>query len=106
MQVLFATHSIPSTDAAKSGPEARGFDDDGAYAAQHQAVAEVVMAAAEAALELDLPRTAARPSPGSSSTSRAAARPRMPWLEPDINDAIDALAGGPTRPSSSCRSGS
>jgi ferrochelatase len=55
IQVLFATHSIPSTDAAKSGPQSRGFDQDGAYAAQHKAVAEVVMAAAEAALELEIP---------------------------------------------------
>src|ERR1700712_2933461 len=43
--VLFSTHSIPSTDAAKSGPESRGFGEGGAYAAQHLAVAEVVIAA-------------------------------------------------------------
>ena len=43
--VLFSTHSIPSTDAAKSGPASRGFGEGGAYAAQHRAVAEVVVAA-------------------------------------------------------------
>ena len=41
VEVLFATHSIPSTDAAKSGPAERGFGEGGAYAAQHLAVAEV-----------------------------------------------------------------
>ena len=41
--VLFTTHSIPSTDAAKSGPAAREFGEGGAYEAQHLAVAGVVM---------------------------------------------------------------
>jgi ferrochelatase len=78
--VLFATHSIPSTDAAKSGPESRGFGAGGAYAAQHLAVAEVVMAAQTVAPEHSLVYQS-RSGP-----------PSMPWLEPDINDAIDALA--------------
>lgn len=78
--VLFTTHSIPSTDAAKSGPEARGFGAGGAYAAQHLAVAEVVMAAQET-----------KPAHSLVYQSRSGP-PSMPWLEPDINDAIDALA--------------
>ncbi|WP_396599646.1 ferrochelatase [Frigoribacterium sp. R86507] len=97
VQVLFATHSIPSTDAAKSGPEARGFDADGAYAAQHKAVAEVVMAAAEAALDLDLPEGGGTTVPWQLVYQSRSGPPSMPWLEPDINDAIDDLAGGPTR---------
>ena len=78
--VLFTTHSIPSTDANKSGPEARGFGEGGAYAAQHLAVAEVVMAAQET-----------QPAHSLVYQSRSGP-PSMPWLEPDINDAIDALA--------------
>ncbi|RPE77714.1 ferrochelatase [Frondihabitans sp. PhB161] len=93
IQVLFSTHSIPSTDAAKSGPEARGFDGDGAYAAQHRAVAEVVMAAAEAALELPSDTTV----PWQLVFQSRSGPPSMPWLEPDINDAIHALNGGPTK---------
>ncbi|ROQ37175.1 ferrochelatase [Frondihabitans sp. PhB188] len=93
VQVLFSTHSIPSTDAAKSGPEARGFDADGAYAAQHRAVAEVVMAAAEAALELRSDATV----PWQLVFQSRSGPPSMPWLEPDINDAIHALKGGPTK---------
>ncbi|WP_121371920.1 ferrochelatase [Frondihabitans australicus] len=93
VQVLFSTHSIPSTDAAKSGPESRGFDADGAYAAQHRAVAEVVMAAAEAALELDSETSV----PWQLVFQSRSGPPSMPWLEPDINDAIHALAGGPTK---------
>lgn len=80
--VLFTTHSIPSTDAAKSGPAARGFGEGGAYAAQHLAVAEVVIAAQniEAPLAWDLVYQS-RSGP-----------PTQPWLEPDINDKIRELS--------------
>lgn len=80
IEVLFATHSIPSTDAAKSGPAERGFGEGGAYAAQHLAVAEVVMREAGAddvAWQLVYQSRSGPPS--------------MPWLEPDINDAIAEL---------------
>ncbi|WP_353808264.1 ferrochelatase [Agromyces sp. SYSU T00194] len=77
VEVLFATHSIPSTDAAKSGPAERGFGEGGAYAAQHRAVAEVVMREAGAS---DVPWQLVYQS--------RSGPPSMPWLEPDINDAI------------------
>lgn len=79
-RVLFATHSIPSTDASKSGPAARGFGPDGAYAAQHLAVAGVIMAQHED-IGWDLVYQS-RSGP-----------PTQPWLEPDINDRIEELAG-------------
>ncbi len=86
-RVLFATHSIPETDAVKSGPAERGFGTGGAYAAQHRAVAEVVMAAAAgggtAGWELVYQSRSGPPS--------------MPWLEPDINEAIERLAAEGTR---------
>ena len=82
--VLFSTHSIPSTDAAKSGPEARGFGEGGAYAAQHSAVAEVVVAAQD--------DDAAAVSWSLVYQSRSGP-PTQPWLEPDVNDAIEELAG-------------
>ncbi len=80
VEVLFATHSIPSTDAAKSGPAERGFGEGGAYAAQHLAVAEVVMREAAAS---DVPWQLVYQS--------RSGPPSMPWLEPDINDAIAEL---------------
>ena len=79
--VLFSTHSIPSTDAARSGPVSRGFGEGGAYAAQHLAVAEVVIAAQQATAAWSLVYQS-RSGP-----------PSMPWLEPDINDTIAELAG-------------
>ena len=81
--VLFSTHSIPSTDAAKSGPSFRDFGEGGAYAAQHRAVAEVVVAGTDANWSLVFQ---SRSGP-----------PTQPWLEPDINDAIRELAGGGIR---------
>jgi ferrochelatase len=79
--VLFSTHSIPSSDAERSGPKSRGFGPDGAYAAQHLAVAEVVMHEAAASEDWSLVYQS-RSGP-----------PSMPWLEPDINDSIAELAG-------------
>ena len=79
--VLFSTHSIPSSDAERSGPASRGFGPDGAYAAQHLAVAEVVMHEAAGAQKWSLVYQS-RSGP-----------PSMPWLEPDINDSIAELAG-------------
>jgi ferrochelatase len=80
VEILFSTHSIPSVDAAKSGPAERGFGEGGAYAAQHLAVAEVVaQAATDGVVGWQLVYQS-RSGP-----------PSMPWLEPDINDAIAEL---------------
>ena len=80
IRILYSTHSIPSTDAARSGPADRGFGEGGAYAAQHLAVAEVVsQEAAGGVIGWDLVYQS-RSGP-----------PSMPWLEPDINDRIAEL---------------
>jgi ferrochelatase len=86
VEVLFATHSIPSTDAARSGPAERGFGEGGAYAAQHLAVAEVVMAAATSSI------AEAVDTPWQLVYQSRSGPPTMPWLEPDINDAIALLS--------------
>ncbi|CAN5133776.1 ferrochelatase [soil metagenome] len=76
--VLFATHSIPTADAERSGPQGN------AYQSQHLAVAEVVMAATQPAIGWDLVYQS-RSGP-----------PTQPWLEPDINDRITELAASGT----------
>ena len=81
LEVLFATHSIPMADAERSGPSDLGLGEGGAYAAQHRAVAEVVMEAADQA------RT-----PWQLVYQSRSGPPSQPWLEPDVNDAIAALA--------------
>ncbi|WP_188241685.1 ferrochelatase [Microbacterium thalassium] len=92
IRVLFSTHSIPTADAERSGPREgdpahRDFGAGGAYAAQHLAVAEVVMAAVAA----EIP-SAARVGWELVYQSRSGP-PSQPWLEPDVNDVIADLPG-------------
>ena len=84
--ILFTTHSIPSADAAASGPRDVDWGPGGAYEAQHRAVAGVIMAAMP---EVD------RPAWSLAYQSRSGP-PAMPWLEPDVNDAITDLAAAGT----------
>jgi ferrochelatase len=86
VHVLFSTHSIPVTDAAKSGPADRGFGAGGAYEAQHLAVAEVVMAAASST-----------PYSWDLVYQSRSGPPTQPWLEPDVNDRIRELAANGTK---------
>jgi len=83
VEILFSTHSIPMTDAAKSGPAALGFGEGGAYKAQHLAVAQVVIDGDSVAEPIQ--------SPWQLVFQSRSGPPSMPWLEPDINDAIALL---------------
>ncbi len=85
VQVLFSTHSIPTADAERSGPRDVDFGDGGAYAAQHLAVAGVVMAAVRA----EVPEAAE--SRWELVYQSRSGPPSQPWLEPDVNDVIAAL---------------
>lgn len=82
VEVLFATHSIPTADAERSGaPDLHEWGPGGGYEAQHLAAAEHVMAEAAPGVAWQLVYQS-RSGPAS-----------QPWLEPDINDAIEALEG-------------
>ena len=80
-RVLFTTHSIPLAMAEASGPRGR-FDANGAYVAQHQAAIECVLGSVHG-------RGVAVPAWSLVYQSRSGS-PRVPWLEPDINDALRA----------------
>lgn len=80
--LMFVTHSIPTAAAEASGPE---FGEGGAYVAQHLAVAEAVV-------ERSRDRGSSRPATWSLVYQSRSGAPSTPWLEPDINDAIDTLA--------------
>jgi ferrochelatase len=82
-RVLFATHSIPTATATASGPPGAALGPDGAYGAQHRAVAAVVMAG----LGGDLAAV-----PWDLVFQSRSGSPHVPWLEPDVNDAIEAAA--------------
>ncbi|MFP5347542.1 MAG: ferrochelatase [Actinomycetes bacterium] len=81
-RLVFVTHSIPTAMADTSGP------DGGAYVAQHQDIAAVVtrMVGERTGqlLEWDLVYCS-RSGP-----------PSQPWLEPDVNDHLEALADAGT----------
>lgn len=95
IHVFFATHSIPDSDAAAAGPrplaeeltrrtgaepgETNGAD---AYSAQHLAVAEILMDMVDEAAGIDW----------SLVYQSRSGPPSVPWLEPDINDAMEELA--------------
>ncbi|ERG64236.1 hypothetical protein L332_07195 [Agrococcus pavilionensis RW1] len=82
VEVLFATHSIPTADAERSGaPDLHEWGPGGGYEAQHLAAAEHVMGEAAPGVAWQLVYQS-RSGPAS-----------QPWLEPDINDAIEALEG-------------
>ena len=80
-RILFTTHSIPLTMAEASGPPG-DFGSTGAYVAQHLAAIECVVAAVGAA-GLDVPASSLVYQSRSGS-------PHVPWLEPDVNDALRA----------------
>ncbi|MFC9984806.1 ferrochelatase [Microbacterium keratanolyticum] len=85
IEVLFSTHSIPTTDAERSGARDIDWGEGGAYAAQHEAVAawtmaqvrDLIPAAADASWELVYQSRSGPPS--------------QPWLEPDVCDVIAEL---------------
>ena len=87
IRVLFSTHSIPVDDARRSGPRDVDFGPGGAYAAQHEAVAAVVMAQVAA----ELPDAA---DTGWEVVYQSRSGPAsQPWLEPDVCDVIGELPG-------------
>ncbi|WP_110182349.1 ferrochelatase [Nocardioides solisilvae] len=78
-ELVFVTHSIPTEMARTSGPEGD------AYVAQHRSVmAEVV--------ERVRLETGRRPAHELVYCSRSGS-PHVPWLEPDVNDHLETLAG-------------
>ncbi|ABY22960.1 ferrochelatase [Renibacterium salmoninarum ATCC 33209] len=87
IHVLFATHSIPTRDAEAAGnsaEEPREFAEGSAYVAQHLAAATAVMAQVDAA--------SAEPTDWSLVYQSRSGAPHVPWLEPDISDAMEELA--------------
>jgi protoporphyrin/coproporphyrin ferrochelatase len=77
--LLFVTHSIPVAMNDVSGP------DGGAYVSQHRAVVEEIV-------ERVRQETGQRYAADLVYCSRSGP-PHVPWLEPDVNDRLEELAG-------------
>lgn len=81
-RLVFCTHSIPTADAAASGPPGwYESEAGGGYVAQHRAVAAVVAAGVAAEVGVELPWELVYQS--------RSGPPHVPWLEPDISDYLD-----------------
>jgi len=81
-RLVFTTHSVPSSAAAASGPEGD------AYADKHRWVAAQVAAQLAAATGITKEWTLVFQS--------RSGPPTMPWLEPDVNDALREYAAAGT----------
>ena len=81
VHVMFATHSIPLGDAENAGPRGVDYEGGSAYVAQHLATARAVLDRVPGAAGVDWSLV---------YQSRSGA-PHVPWLEPDINDALEEL---------------
>lgn len=89
VEVLFTTHSVPTDDANRSGPDSRGFGEGGAYFAQHLAVSEVVVE--DVLGELKERGDGLEQLNWQLVFQSRSGPPTQPWLEPDINDVIAEL---------------
>jgi ferrochelatase len=79
-RVLFTTHSIPLAMASASGPDEEGRESAGGwYLAQHEAACRYVM------------DQLGYPVPWRLVFQSRSGPPQVPWLEPDINDAIRTI---------------
>ncbi|HEY7815779.1 MAG TPA: ferrochelatase [Nakamurella sp.] len=90
LEIVFTTHSIPNTMADTSGStDLNDHRVGGAYVAQHLAVAAAVID--EVAVQVgELPAW-------QLAYQSRSGPPSVPWLEPDVNDVIAALAQAGTR---------
>lgn len=77
-RLLFVTHSIPLAMASTSGPQG------GAYEAQHRSVAGLVT--------VEVARRSGGQHPWDLVYCSRSGPPQVPWLEPDVNDALRAAA--------------
>jgi ferrochelatase len=80
-RLLFVTHSIPLAMNETSGP---GDGEGGLYSDQHLRLMRRVVDEANTALGTDLS--------GELVFCSRSGPPQQPWLEPDVNDRIEALA--------------
>jgi ferrochelatase len=95
LEILFTTHSIPDSMGLSSGPPARhdhrpDAPVGGMYAAQHLETATLIVDEAQTLSGADMP-------PWRLVYQSRSGPPSMPWLEPDINDAVRSAAAAGTR---------
>lgn len=88
IRVMFCTHSVPTSAANEAGPRGVDYEGGSAYVEKHLQAARAVLAGVQ---EID-PALLDEVDWELVYQSRSGP-PTMPWLEPDVNDALEALEG-------------
>ncbi|MDO4898515.1 MAG: ferrochelatase [Rothia sp. (in: high G+C Gram-positive bacteria)] len=88
IRIMFATHSVPTSAANEAGPRGVDYEGGSAYVEKHLEAARAVLAGVQA----EAPELLQETEWELVYQSRSGP-PSMPWLEPDINDALEAIEG-------------
>lgn len=88
IRIMFCTHSIPTSAANEAGPRGVDYEGGSAYVEKHLQAARAVLAG----VEKKHPELLKDVEWELVYQSRSGP-PSMPWLEPDVNDALEALEG-------------
>ncbi|MBM7051080.1 MULTISPECIES: ferrochelatase [unclassified Rothia (in: high G+C Gram-positive bacteria)] len=88
IRVMFCTHSVPTSAANEAGPRGVDYEGGSAYVEKHLQAARAVLAGVEAIDPALLDKVEWELVYQSRSGP-----PTMPWLEPDVNDALEELKG-------------
>ena len=88
IRIMFCTHSVPTTAANEAGPRGVDYEGGSAYVEKHLEAARAILRDVEAAE----PALLAGCDWELVYQSRSGS-PSTPWLEPDVNEALEALGG-------------
>ena len=88
IRIMFCTHSVPTSAANEAGPRGVDYEGGSAYVEKHLEAARAVLAGVQAVDPALLDEVDWELVYQSRSGP-----PSMPWLEPDVNDALEALDG-------------
>ncbi|WP_237234097.1 ferrochelatase [Rothia nasimurium] len=88
IRIMFCTHSVPTSAANEAGPRGVDYEGGSAYVEKHLEAARAVLVGVQAVDPALLDQVDWELVYQSRSGP-----PSMPWLEPDVNDALEALEG-------------
>ena len=86
LRIMFCTHSVPTSAANEAGPRGVNYEGGSAYVEKHLLVARAVLSL----VRDEAPQLLQNVEWELVYQSRSGP-PSMPWLEPDVNDALEAL---------------
>ncbi|MFW0154478.1 ferrochelatase [Rothia sp. P6271] len=88
IRIMFCTHSVPTSAANEAGPRDVDYEGGSAYVEKHLQVARRVLEKVS-----DIDSKLLENVDWELVYQSRSGPPSMPWLEPDVNDALEALEG-------------